>query len=153
MHVFQRVIATFQIVGSSAAAVFFMSALPNTELHSGTVLVLLIMLGLFAFAFLSGIWLWNGESRGIRYSILVQALQIPVIDTAFLTYRMAFGFGVALTFPDPVLVGFDFGSSAVLTILSGSETTRFGINLFAPIALAYLARLKATTSVLDDAAP
>ena len=137
--IFQRVVAAFQIIGSSSAAVLILGTLFESKLNIVTILIVVPLYALFAVAFLSGIWLWNNEERGFRSSVLVQLAQIPVIATTGLTYKMIFGFGLPVVFGGmPLDLTFVIGSNSSLFLFPGGDVNSFGANLFPPIAIAYL---------------
>ena len=137
--VFARLISVMQIVGASAAAVVMIIVLIEAPFQLLSILVLIPMFAMFGFAFLCGIRLWHGEARGYRGSMLVQALQIPVIHTSLLTYKFIFGFGATIFFSGGTgTVNFEFGGMSSLIILGEVPDPRIGVNVWAPIALAYL---------------
>ena len=82
--IFGRVIAVLQIVGASTAFVFMLTLMLESAQGVFTYLILLVMYAFFAVVFVSGIWLWNGEPRGYRYSMIVQAAQIPVLTSGIM---------------------------------------------------------------------
>ena len=100
-----------------------------------------VMYAIFASAFLSGIWLWNGEMRGYKYSKLIQALQIPVLMSGLLTYKFIFGLGIIVNLVGNVgPVNYALGGQSYLVIWGEVSELQLGINVWAPIALAYLWR-------------
>ena len=94
---------------------------------------------IFVAAFLSGIWLWNGERRGYKLSMLIQAMQIPVLSSGLLTYKFVFGLGIIVNLVGgKQLVNFDLGGQSYLVILNAVPKLQLGVNVWAPIALVYL---------------
>ena len=108
--VFARIIAALQIVGASVSAVMMIIVMTQAPFHFLSYLIVGAMFVVFGFAFLCGIRLWQGEDRGYRGSMLVQALQIPVVHSHLLTYKFIFGFGVTVFFTgDGGNLNFEFG--------------------------------------------
>ena len=136
---FTRVIATLQIAGSSAAALVMLPTMMENPPNLISIPVLMVMYAIFALGFISGIWLWNGETRGHKYSILTQALQVPIIFSTLVTYKFIFGFGAYF-----VLVGgpfdlqFQIGSFSMLYLFPGNPSPFLGVNIFALIAMSHL---------------
>jgi hypothetical protein len=54
-------------------------------------LLWLVMLGVHGFVGFAGVGLWRGTRRGLHLSLLAQAIQVPWIGTAHVTYRLGVG--------------------------------------------------------------
>ena len=138
---FARFIAVTQIVGASSSAVIILPAMLIAQNSLLSLPFFVVMYTIFAAAFLSGIWLWNGERRGYKVSMLIQALQIPVLSSALLTYKFVFGLGIIANLMGGAQpVNFDVGGQSYLVIGNEVPKLQLGINVWAPIALVYLWR-------------
>ena len=113
-----------------------------------TVLTLLFLLftALFALTVWAGHLLWRDKERGYKLSILIQALQIPVLMTKILMYEFIAGFqfaiGMQVTNHIPHLkLGFYLGSRFAFDY---QNFTSFGIyiNVIALIFLITLCKAK-----------
>ena len=146
---FQRIVAASQIVGASASAVLLFPQLFVTPVQFGSVAVISAMLAFFVFAFFAGIWLWNGEPRGYRSSVVVQLAQIPVIVSPVLTYKFMFGLGLTLTtLGGDIHANFVFGGKSFLILMGEEVPIEYGVNVWALIALTYLIRQRAASNIL-----
>ncbi len=79
-----RFIAAAQIIGASSSGVIMMTGVLEGRVKLVSIPVLLCMFALIVVAFLSGTSLWNGDRDEIWVSLLIQALQIPVLSTTVL---------------------------------------------------------------------
>jgi hypothetical protein len=130
-----------QIAGSSGAALIMLTTMIENPPNLISIPVLLVMYAILGLGFISGIWLWNGETRGHRYSILIQALQVPIIFSTLVTYKFIFGFGAYFVLlGGPFDVHFQIGSYSVLYIFPANPTPFLGLNIFALIAMSHLIR-------------
>jgi hypothetical protein len=95
--------------------------------------------GLFAWGTLTGVALWRGTLRGIKWAKLLFALQIPVFSVARLTYEFSTFFSFRLMAGNTShYIGGNIGSSSNIYLSPHSPGLMFGINIVAVIALLYL---------------
>lgn len=143
IHLFTRVIAASQIVGSVFCAFVVGSLLITAPFNILFVLIALVMFVFFSYVLMSGVWLWSGSKRGYRSASIVQALQIPVIYSVPLTYKFIFGVGVLLTFQSAKLgVDASLGGESYLVFLTPGTPFGVGVNLWAMIALSFILKQK-----------
>ena len=89
----------------------------------------------------SGLLYWAGKTAGFYGSIAAHALQIPMIFTTALAYKMAFGISVFLKVIGPTkLVELNFGVSTILVVVPGQQSAVVAVNLYALFAMMYLIR-------------
>ena len=102
-----------------------------------------VMFALVIFAFYGGCLfaayqLWKNQDRGLRIALVLMCLQIPIIDTPTLGYRLASGFGSWLrqssdgwTLVNNWTSCFNFSRSTGFGPNFGLGASYYGINLFA----------------------
>lgn len=143
----RRIIAVLQIAGSLLAAVYLLSSDPPWT--SATVpIARRVLQGLaylfFALAFYAGVRLWRGERSGARLSLILQAVQVPIVAIGTLRYELFVGFqmGVLLEWPIVRMIVAPGGGFDVSLNHSYGEVRPFsiGVNLIALVSAFYLAR-------------
>lgn len=106
-----RLVAVFEMAGGAVGAVgslyWLGHALINTRVPFGFLASSLLFTVLFALSFIAGLYLWNGEKRGVVLSRWVQGLQ--VIQLGVGTFAFVFRSGLAI-----VLAGGSIGFNAEL---------------------------------------
>ena len=136
-----RVIVAIQIAGSAYATINLLIAFPGFDSGTITLLPYSVPLAASVFGFASGLLFWAGKTVGYFGSIATHALQIPMIVTTVLSYRLSLGIGVFLQIIDPgSLFGLTFGASTILAIMPQQHGTVVAVNLYALSALVYLIR-------------
>lgn len=142
-----QVIVAIQIAGSAYAAITLLTVFPGLGADGITWLFYSILLAVSVFGFVSGLLYWAGKKAGYYGSIAAHALQIPMVITTALAYKLAFGFGVFLKIIGPIkLVELKFGASIVLIVLPEQQSAVVAVNLYALFALMYLVRDRKTES-------
>lgn len=135
MSVLFRIVAILQIVGG-----FYGLATTLLRLVSGVpggvaLLQLVCVLLLSTLALIAGVLLLEGHASGERLSRIVQALQIPLIATPWLSYAWHVGASVPLRFRfgREVSVGVDWSvpTQGFRLALDGPGTAVLGVNLLA----------------------
>ena len=98
MNVWLRLVAVFEMAGGAVGAVgslyWLGHALTRAAMPFGFLVSSLLFTGLFALCFLAGLYLWQGDRRGIVLSRWVQGLQI--IQLAIGTFAFAFRSGLVI---------------------------------------------------------
>ena len=136
-----RVIVAIQIAGSAYAAITLLIAFPGSDSGTITLLLYSVLLAVSVFGFVSGLLFWAGKNAGYFGSIATHALQIPMVVTTALAYRLCFGIGIFLQIIDPGnLFGLTFGASTILAVEPQQQGAVVAVNLYALVALVYLIR-------------
>ena len=134
-----QIIIVIQIAGSAIAAITLLTIFPRFDAGGITWLLYSILFAMPLTGFVSGLLYWAGKTAGFYGSIAVHALQIPVIFTTALAYKLAFGIGVFLKIFGPIkLVELKFGASTILVVVPEQGSTVVAVNLYALFALLYL---------------
>ena len=132
-------IASCQIVGASALTVFLLGELHRQAAFWQAFVITMPLLIVSIIGFVSGIWLWNSEKRGFRWSILIQSLQIPVVSSPMVVYKIVLGFGMTAYLTNfPPKIGYDLGGQGFLVLARATAPFQVGINFFAILALLFL---------------
>jgi hypothetical protein len=137
-----RFVACCQIIGSSTAVISLFKNMSIQVLPYWVVLLLIPVIAVLATNFVSGIWLWYGETRGYKWSAVAQALQIPVISSFPLIYKFYFGLGIYVYVANGAApaVSYNVGGEGILFFFSPAAPIQFGINIWAVVALIYMWR-------------
>jgi len=136
-----KVIVAIQIAGSAYAAIIFLADFPGFDIGWTTWLLYSVTLAVPVFGIASGFLYWAGKTAGFYGSIAAHALQIPMIFTTVLAYKMAFGISVFLKIIGPTkLVELNFGVSTILVVVPGQQGAVVAVNLYALFAMMYLIR-------------
>lgn len=142
----RRILAVLEIGGGAVGLVVLTMSRPWTrEASKGLWLLMALYVCVFLFAIAAGLLLAEGTRRGIRWSALCQALQIPVIVSSALTYRLFFAAHVTVGyFGTRWVVESGIGTTSLASIgqlmpVSPLMTAPgWGINLVALVAFLYL---------------
>ena len=136
-----KVIVAIQIVGSVYATILLLADFPGFDIGWITWLFYNVSLAVPALGIASGLLYWAGKTAGFYGSIAAHALQIPMIFTTALAYKMAFGISVFLKVIGPTkLVELNFGVSTILVAVPGQQSAVVAANLYALFAMMYLIR-------------
>ena len=136
-----KVIVAIQIVGSVYAIILLLVDFPGVDIEWITWLLYSVSLVVPGLGIVSGLLYWAGKTAGLYGSIAAHALQIPMIFTTALAYKMAFGISVFLKVIGPTkLVELNFGVSTILDVLPGQQSAIVAVNLYALFAMMYLIR-------------
>jgi hypothetical protein len=150
-------IALLEIGGGAVGAGWCGWAMLN---RGGTSLLLLLFTCLYALSIVAGVALLRNRSPGVPLSMLVQAVQVPQIETARISYLFVSGLGAWLEV-GTTGIGFHYALASrfhvAITTGWGPPIERtpvlIGVNLIAALALAYLVfdgyRRLTATSVSD----
>jgi len=144
-----RLIATLQIAGASASALVVFPQVFDVDFSLGKLLVIFVMFAIFGISFVSGIWLWNGEVRGRRLSMIVHALQIPILISTVLIYQFVFGIGILIK-----ILGhgqdiyFEFGATSNLHLFSYTADFQVGINIWSLCVFLYLWKTRVSRNAI-----
>ncbi len=144
----RRILAVLQVGGGAVGLVFLTMSRPWTrELSRGFWFLLALYVCVFLFAIAAGLLLAEATRRGVRWSAVCQAIQIPTIVSSVLTYRFCFGACVTVgSFGTNWVAEPAIGTTSMLSIgqlvpVSPLMTTPgWGITLVALTAFLYLLR-------------
>ena len=136
----RRIIAAVQVIGAVLGV-----GLLVANAGGGISFLWLVLLAVHLLVGVAGVGLWRGTRRGLRGSIVAQAIQMPWIATAHVSYRLGVGLaywvalrGGALTHDRAI------GSTFLVEFRQGfgpwvdQFTPTFGVNLVALATGAYL---------------
>lgn len=136
-----QIIVAIQIAGSAIAAITLLTIFPGFDAGGIAWLLYSIQFAIPLIGFVSGLLYWAGMTAGFYGSIAVHALQIPIIFTTALAYKLAFGIGVFLKITGPIkLVELKIGASTILVVMPEQKSAVVAVNLYALFALVYLIR-------------
>jgi hypothetical protein len=136
-----RIIASFLIVGALLGflGTYFLVAHALRQQQDIRVVSSLVSTVLFAACILSGIELWRGRPRGLKFASILFALQIPVFTVARFTYEFSTFFSLRLMIGNTThSIGGNIGSSSNISVLPQSIGFLAGINLVAVAVLCCL---------------
>ncbi len=149
MNKWNPLIALMQMVGGGWGIIQAINVL-GSEMPPSVFTQLLIggVMGLYALHIFAGILLWQQQPLGLRLSTILQALQIPYISLATLSYRLVAPVGVMLfiksgqTTPIALYPDFDyfFPSGWQFDLWPHGEGFFLGVNLVALVIFWYLRR-------------
>jgi hypothetical protein len=140
-----KVIAACEIVGAVIGGIIVYEMLRFAEVEpeqQPLFIVLVSVLGLATLlALVAGVLLWASRPAGVGLSLVVQALQLPLITSSALKYKLMFGVG-AWVCVEPgeelsIRVPINFGAAEAIAINPGLPLL-VGINL---VALSFFAVL------------
>lgn len=130
-----RIIAAGQIIGGILSAILLSIELPTLNYQMLLLPMVAFLYGVFILAVLAGLLLWRDRQWGYRLSLAVQALQVPLLSSSFMTYWLVFGVGgwASATFGNHPGFGvnFRFGGYYGLRFTNHLAPTAIGINLVA----------------------
>lgn len=136
-----KVIVAIQIAGSVYATILLLVDFPGFDIGWITWLLYSISLAVPVFGIASGLVYWAGKTAGFYGSVAAHVLQIPMIFTTALAYKMAFGMSVFLRVIGPIkLVEINLGVSTILVVEPGQQSAVLAVNLYALFAMMYLIR-------------
>ena len=136
-----KVIVAIQIAGSVYATILLLADFSGFDIGWITWLLYSVSLAVPVLGITSGLLYWAGKTAGFYGSIAAHALQIPMIFSTVLAYKMAFGISVFLKVIGPTkLVELNFGASTILVVVPGQQSAVVAVNLYAIFAMMYLIR-------------
>lgn len=91
-----RVIAIWEVVGGFLGIIVSIWYLFVNVVTPINLLIYAIFIGLYVLSGVAGLFLWKNQRRGISWSILIQALQIPVVTSPVLIYLFALPLAIVL---------------------------------------------------------
>jgi len=103
-----------------------------------------IFLGLYVLSFIAGLFLWRHHPIGVKLSLVVQILLIPVFTIASLLYKFVSGLqlGFAIYSSSGFAPGFRFliffGSTWQISTWARGEPFLLGVNIIAVLIILYL---------------
>ncbi|WP_133272737.1 hypothetical protein [Hymenobacter radiodurans] len=141
-----KTLAWYQIAGGVIGIFAWIMALISTESISGIVLfMLIIMISLYIFSIYAGQTLLSNHSKGLKLSLLNQALQIIHFAAAGYAFKYisGIGFTIGIDLTKDVLFKFNFElSSMILNINYEKYTATLSFNVIAIYLLLYITRLQ-----------
>jgi hypothetical protein len=153
MKILTRIIAAIEVLAGAIGTFLVIwtaiKSIKGLAGHSGlliavVILIFLLFLYLFILSIFAGIKLWKGEAKGYKWSKILQALQIPMLQTKAISYSFTLGLKALVGLIVPSAAGataqLSWGIAADVNYhLSFSNPhvagVAFGINL---LALAFL---------------
>ena len=116
--------------------------------HPGASAALFTYALLFIFSVLTGIRLWRGDPRGVKWAAILFALQISVITLRHFDYEFFTGLSVTIMHAQSIWdTNSAVGSRLNLMFYEQPTSPRFGINVIALFALLTLATTNTTSRV------
>ncbi len=108
---------------------------------SNSVMFILCFFGLGAFvaSFMAGLWLWQDDDLGYKWSLRVIAAQIPVLATPMIGYMFISGANFTLLLGAGFFFSAGIGSHCSLSIMQPAAGL-VGVNFVALAAFLYLRR-------------
>jgi len=102
-----------------------------------------VFICLFGWCVWTGIDLWRGRRKALKFAMILFALQIPVITVPQFSYRMYTGLmlQIRVLSGGQVDTGFQFGSAFGFYISPEVQGLAIGVNLVALFVLIYLIRV------------
>lgn len=136
----RRVLAILQIGGSFAGITFLVLSRPwAQESARGVWPAMVVLISLLLLGIGAGVLLAEGQRRGVMLSAIFQALQIPVITSPIVSYRLFAGVHVTAGLCGKMqLVEFGFGAVARVYLGQAVNTVSVGSNVFALVVFIYL---------------
>jgi hypothetical protein len=133
-----KIIAACQIIGAVVGGVIVYQMLRFAEVEPEAqplFIVLVSVLGLATLlALVAGVLLWARRPTGLGLSLLVQALQVPLITSSGLKYKLMFGAGAWICVEPgdelSIRVPINFGAAEAIAINPGLPLL-VGVNLVA----------------------
>ena len=147
-NVGRRLLGAYQIAAAGAGVGTVYFALASTTAGSWRYLIAAIVAVTAVASLIAGMQTLEGNPRGARLSLMVQAFQVPVIVTAPISYKLFVGLDLSLTLGHMLNFHWNWGSGATL-ILMGRPSPAIGFNL---TALAWILYLRRVTWRMEDEA-
>jgi hypothetical protein len=149
----KRVLLLLQIGGGFTGVSITVQTLMRVEPTVGVVVISLIFGAIFGFGMVAGLALVENERLGIVLSQVYQAVQIPVVSSPIIVYRLCSGLVVNLFYQQ----GGNFGGNLRLGTEYGfylfvKAPWGIGVNLAALLLLVYLTRCQRKRVEPSDAA-
>ena len=144
-----KILAALLTVGGFFGAVLSASnSYAVVRAHPGAGAALFAYALLFIFSVLTGIRLWRGDPRGVKWAAILFALQISVITLRHFDYEFFTGVSVKIMHAEGIWdTNSAVGSSLNLMFYELPTSPRFGINVIALLALVFLAATNTTSRV------
>jgi len=140
-------IAMIQIMGGVVGAGLFIYQYGSAPYS----LIMSLILSPFLWGIYGGIMLWNGKDKGLNYSLIMQAIQIPKLMTPLLGYHVFLGAEANVGwFGSMLKLDWTLGSSAFLYLNTELTSYGAGINLIPLAAFVYLMKFKRKQNLLPD---
>jgi hypothetical protein len=142
----RRILVVLEVGGGTVGLVLLTLSRPWTrEMAKGAWFLVALYVCLFLFTIAAGLLLSEGTRRGIKWSAVCQAIQIPVVISSALTYRFFFTTHLTVgSFGSTWVAEYGFGATFMLAgrqVPSFSPLTAgagWGVNLIAIVAFLYL---------------
>lgn len=119
------------------------------SLFSGTTAIIGVFILLYGWAVWTGLDLWKGRRRALKFAQILFAMQIPLLTVPGFSYEFHIGLTVLIAIlSGPHLnLNFNLGSSFAFYISSQVHGVVIGINLVALVVLVYLIRKSREISI------
>ncbi len=141
-----RVIGVLQIGGGFLGLTTTLELLVTREHSLATAIVTLVIMGVFVFGILAGLALLERRRFGIRGSQMFQLIQIPILASSLLVYRLSAGLliGVGIGGRETQLAFVSRLGTDWELYVGADRPWLVGINLAAVAALVFLWRVEHT---------
>lgn len=154
----KKVISVYEMLGGIIWIIFFglwylptliekLDVMSNSIKVYITLIVCVIMIGLYIMSFVAGILLWKNKKVGITLSYIIQVMQIPYILIPGFTYTVISGLQLGAcviissnSFLFKVL--FYIGSTATIYVGNTTQYILLGINIMPIIIMVQLRKIK-----------
>jgi len=133
-----KLIAFCQIVGAIVGGVYVYESVRFAEVEPGGELFFLALVSVLGVATLlalvAGVLLWADTTAGTKLSLVVQALQLPLITSSAFKYKLMFGLGVWICFEGgedfTIRVQINIGASEAIAV-NPDQPLLIGVNVVA----------------------
>jgi len=149
---FCLLIAALEVVGGVIGIVSFFYQYGTFPLNYNLALVI----SGFGWSVYAGVKLWQGQRKGLKYSLILQAIQIPVFLSHTFGYLFYSGAGILMGIIrvgtwDQFKIDFMLGSGWQLTFGLPLPMVGVGVNLVAVATFSYLAKTEIKLRRLEAA--
>lgn len=115
----------------------------QASLFSASTAIVGVFILLYGWAVWTGLDLWKGRRRALKFAQILFVMQIPVFTIPGISYEFHTGFTLLIMILRGLRLNFNFnlGSSFSFYISSEVHGVAIGVNLFALFVLIYLIRI------------
>lgn len=140
-----RTIAVSEMIGAVFSIFFLFFGLTSATYHPLLIPIAGFLFCAIAFTFIAGYMLWRNKRTGFRLSIASQMLQVPLIGSSLVQYKIGMGLGgwIVATFGARLGIGLQMyiGGQHYLTFMNyGDIPLTLGVNYVALLFAAWLWR-------------
>ncbi len=137
---FTQLIALLQIVGG-LCSLGIAAMMLQTQFTKSIWFLLAILVSVSLVAIYAGVELLRSRNRGYFLSIPIQLIQIPIVSSSLVVYRLFLGLQVSVgMFGSNIGLNFNLGGQLDFLLFDSPAITGFGVNLVPCWALYHLIR-------------